>query len=149
MEGIEKRIQSIAEKVIEADQKLFLVDVRVKGNVGNQKVLIFIDNDEGLSIDECSSVNRQVGKILEEEDFMPGKYFLEVSSPGLDHPIKLSRQYKKNKGRQLEVETLDGEKLTGKLLDVDETTIVLDTQDEKKKIDFEEINQSKIVVAFK
>ena len=59
----------------------------LRGNVGNQKVLVLIDGDEGVNIDDCSKISRKVGPILEEGDFMPGKYLLEVSSPGLDHPL--------------------------------------------------------------
>ncbi len=149
MDDLEKRIKSVTEKVIQDEELLFLIDVRVKGNVGNQKVLVFIDGDNDVHIDHCSSVSRQLGVILEEEDFMPGKYCLEVSSPGLDHPIKMHRQYLKNKGRLLEVETMEGEKVKGKLLQVNKENIVLKTRNKDIKMNFEEINKSKIIVSFK
>ena len=149
MEKLEKTIADITEKIIENDQQFFLVDVLIKGNERNQKVLIFIDSDEGVNIDQCGKVNRELGLILEEEDLMGTKYFLEVSSPGLDHPIKLKRQYKKNEGRGLEVETSDGGKIKGKLFQVFEESIVLKTLDDEIVINYSEINQSKIEVSFK
>lgn len=149
MESLEKKIKDIVTKIIHEDPQLFLVDVLVKGIQENLKVLVFIDGDEGLNIDQCGKVSRGLGSILEEEDLMDGKYFLEVSSPGLDHPITLKRQYAKNKGRRLEVETVEGEKIKGELIQVLDSQIVLKTKDEEKIMKFSEINQSKIEVSFK
>ncbi len=146
------RLRNIVEEVVGSDPTLFLVDFMVKGTPGNQKLLIIIDGDNGVNIDHCSMVNRKVGAILEEEDLISGKYFLEVSSPGLDHPIKLKRQYEKNAGRQLNVEKNDGEIVSGKLLKVDNNALILETSDEAEKerlMNFDEINQSKIEVSFK
>ena len=145
----EKRIREIAERVISGDRDLFLVDVKVKGNEGNQKVLIFVDGDNGISIDQCSKISRQVGAEVEEEDFMKGKYTLEVSSPGLDFPLTLHRQYVKNVGRSLVVETVEGEKVEGELKEVKDETIELNCKQEMRSLKFEEIKQSKVKVSFK
>lgn len=149
MENLEKKIREIVETVIREDEQLFLVDVLLKGNQGTQKVLIFIDCDSGVNIDQCGKVSRELAVILEEEELISGKYFLEVSSPGLDHPIKLKRQYIKNEGRGLEVETLDGQKISGKLIQVLEDQIVLKTKEKEEIMKFSEISQSKIEVSFK
>ena len=146
----EQRVKDIVEKFLQDDPSLFLVDVKIKGNSGNQKVLIFIDGDMGLSIDQCSKISRQVGAEMEEVDFMDGKYTLEVSSPGLDHPVTLHRQYVKNIGRMLKVEMSSGDVNEGKLEEVTEDNIVLVLEkQEPKTIAFNEIKQSKIIVSFK
>ena len=147
-----ERLRKIVEEVVGSDPTLFVVDFFLKGTSGNQKLLIIIDGDNGVNIDHCSMVSRKVGAILEEEDLISGKYFLEVSSPGLDHPIKLRRQYEKNVGRQLNVEKNDGEIVSGKLLKVESDTLILETSNGEKKerhMNFDEINQSKIEVSFK
>ncbi|WP_436518042.1 ribosome maturation factor RimP [Ekhidna sp. To15] len=145
----EKKIRDLAEKAIMDFDDLFLVDVKVKGGSGNQKVLVFIDGDDGISIDQCSQISRQVGNEIEEEDFFAGKYTLEVSSPGLDFPIILHRQYLKNVGRELEVETNNGERVEGKLSEVDKDAITLTQKGATKSLKFEEIKQSKVKVSFK
>lgn len=145
----EKKIKALAEKAIEDFDDLFLVDIKVKGNTGNQKVLIFVDGDNGVSIDQCGRISRQVGEEIEEEDFMVGKYTLEVSSPGLDFPIVLHRQYVKNIGRNLEVETNEGDMVEGELLEVNKGAIVLKHKAENRSLEFEEIKQSKVKVSFK
>lgn len=145
----ERKIRTLAEKAISESDELFIVDVKVKGNSGNQKVLVFVDGDNGISIDACSKISRMVGAEMEEEDFMPGKYTLEVSSPGLDYPLTLHRQYVKNVGRSLVVETLEGTNIEGELLKVGKDEIFLKGPAEKRSIKFEEIKQSKVKVSFK
>ncbi|MEP5613711.1 MAG: ribosome maturation factor RimP [Cyclobacteriaceae bacterium] len=152
MEKLEQEIRDIIEEFIQENPELFLVDVLLKGNIGNQKLLIFIDGDNGVSIDHCSKLSRRVGAVLEEKELIEGKYFLEVSSPGLDHPIKLIRQYHRNVDRRLEVEGKDGNKIIGKLVKVDGDQIILETDDKTNNqlvMSFNEIIQSKIEVSFK
>ncbi len=145
----EKKIRDLAEKAIEDFEDLFLVEIKIKGTAGNQKVLVFVDGDNGISIDQCGSISRYIGNGIEEEDLFSGKYTLEVSSPGLDFPITLHRQYVKNVGRDLEVETKAGERVEGKLLDVHKDAIILTQKGESKSLGFEEIKQSKVKVSFK
>lgn len=145
----EKRIKEIAEEAIVENPSTFLVEVVIKGNSGNQKVIVLLDGDEGISIDECSKVSRALGNLMEEEELMEGKYTLEVSSPGLDHPLKLHRQYVKNIGRNLEVETTEGQKIEGKLTEVTDQEIVINVNKEDRTMSFTEISQSKVVVSFK
>ena len=147
---MEEEIKKIAEESIQENSDLFLVDVKVKGNSGNQKVLIFVDGDKGVSIDQCSKISRQVASVMEEEDMMEGKYTLEVSSPGLDFPLTLHRQYVKNVGRELTIETLEGEKIEGELTLVKDEIIELRTKGkEQTSLPFKEIKQSKVKVSFK
>lgn len=145
----ENKIRTLAEKAIQENNDLFLVDVKVKGNSGNQKVLVFIDGDNGISIDACSKISRMISAEMEEEDFMTGKYTLEVSSPGLDYPITLHRQYVKNIGRSVIVETLEGVNVEGELQAVEKDEIFLKDKTEERSIKFEEIKQSKVKVSFK
>lgn len=146
---VEQRIKAIVEETIEESKDLFLVQIEVKGTTGNQRVVVFLDGDDGISIDQCSTVSRALGNMMEEEELMGGKYHLEVSSAGVDQPIKLQRQYVKNKGRNLEVETTAGEKLEGKLTEVTDQGIVINVKKEDRTMSFTEISQSKVVVSFK
>lgn len=145
---MEKEIAHIVENLIE-DEHLFLVDVRVKGNLGNQKVLVFVDGDDGISIDACSRISRKLGLILEEEDMISGKYTLEVSSPGADFPLKLARQYHKHIGRTLEIEIKQTDKIEGELLKVTPNTILISKKTEEVTIPFENIEQAKVKISFK
>src|SRR6266498_375239 len=115
--SIESQIQAIEQKVktlISPDPESFLVDVKI--SLGNN-VKVFIDADHGVSIDKLTQYNRRLYKQIEESGLFPNDDFsLEISSPGLDEPLKLHRQYVKNIGRYVEVILKDGIKKEGKLI---------------------------------
>jgi len=102
----------------------FLVEVKIKPT---NNVKVYLDGDAGISIEKCIMFNRALYKQFEETVLFPSDDFsLEVSSPGLDEPLKLFRQYKKNIGREVEVMLLDGSKIEGKLTAAAEEAIVVE-----------------------
>jgi ribosome maturation factor RimP len=155
--SIEGQIQALEQKImalIEGEPEIFLVEIRIKPT---NNVKVFLDSDNGMSLDKLIQYNRKLYKDLEENSFFPGGDFsLEVSSPGLDEPLKLRRQYLKNIGRGVEVTRIDGEKNEGKLLQVDETEIVVEEEKGKGKkkelvqhtIPFDNIKSTKIQIKF-
>lgn len=116
----ESRITQAVKEILEqkGDETLFLVDLVVSSAKNSQKVLVHLDGDEGVNIDTCAEISRQLGNILEEEDLFSGSFTLEVSSPGLDLPLKLQRQYHKNIGRNIKVLTQDNMTRKGLLKEV-------------------------------
>src|SRR3982750_1168244 len=117
----EAQIQAIKEKIgalLEGHPSHFLVEVRIKPT---NNIKIFIDADEGVILSDLIEYNRKLYRQLEESGMYPdGNFSLEVSSPGLDEPLKLFRQYKKNLGRYVEVTLSDGNRKEGKLLEATE-----------------------------
>lgn len=154
---IENQLKAIEGKTAEllaATPGYFLVEVSIKP-VNNIK--IFIDADQGAAIDNLTKVNRALYKYIEEGGFFPdGDFSLEVSSPGLDEPLKLNRQYLKNIGRQAEVVLKNGIKKEGKLISASENEIVIEEEKGKGKrkelmqhiILKEEIKATRIQVKF-
>ena len=125
----EQQIQAIGHWIndlIGTDISLFLVEIRIRP-VNNIKV--FIDGDQGISIDKLAHFNRSLYKLIEESNMYPnGDFSLEVSSPGLDEPLKLYRQYLKNIGRYVEVIQKDGQKKEGKLLSATDEEITMEEE---------------------
>ncbi|WEK37082.1 MAG: ribosome assembly cofactor RimP [Candidatus Pseudobacter hemicellulosilyticus] len=120
----ETHVQAI-EKMVEAllveDPAYFLVDIRIKPT---NNVKLFLDGDQGITVEKCIQINRALYKQLEESGLFPADDFsLEVSSPGLDEPLRLQRQYNKNVGRPVEVLLTDGRKVEGKMTAVTEQGI--------------------------
>lgn len=110
---------------------IFLVDIKIKP-INNIK--IYLDADKGLGIERCIKINRSLYKIMEEMGFYPdGDFSLEVSSPGIDEPLKLHRQYLKNIGREIEVLLNDDSKRMGKLINVNENDISIEFTEGKNK----------------
>ena len=149
-----KVVESLVQALLANDTGYFLVEVRIKPT-NNFK--IFIDGDQGITIEKCVQINRGLYKKLEELGLFPtGDFSLEVSSPGLDEPLKLLRQYKKNIGRQVELILQDGSKKEGRLMEVSEDGIIIEeTKGKNKKKEvinhtflFDNIKTTKIQVVF-
>ena len=155
--SIASQIQVLEHKVealINTEPDLFLVEVSIKPT---NNIKVFIDGDQGVSIDKLVRYNRNLYRQIEEEKMFPNDDFsLEVSSPGLDEPLKLNRQYQKNIGRYVEVVVADGTKMEGKLLNATKTELLLEeTKGKGKKIEtvqhtinFDIIKTTKIQIKF-
>lgn len=133
---------------------IFLVSIKIKPT-NNYKV--YIDADGGLGIEKCTRINRALYRQIEEQGLHPdGNFSLEVSSPGIDEPLKLLRQYKKNISRHVEVVLNDGQKKEGKLKEVADAAITIEQVSGKGKkaitadvqINFDDIKQTTVQIKF-
>lgn len=151
----ETQIQAV-EKLIGPllNEDIFLVSIRIRPT-NNFK--IYLDADSGLGIEKCIKINRALYKIMEETGMYPdGDFSLEVSSPGLDEPLKLLRQYKKNVGRNVEVITNEDKKKEGKLIGVAEDRITIEyivgkgkkAETKTEEIFFNNIKQTRVQIKF-
>ena len=140
--------------MLENEPAYFLVEMKIKPT---NNVKVYLDGDQGITIEKCIAFNRALYRKIEDAGMFPdGDFSLEVSSPGLDEPLKLFRQYKKNVGRPVEVVLKDGIKVAGKMTDVQEGSILVEeTRGKNKKQEviqhhfpFENIKSTKIQAAF-
>ncbi len=147
-------LTQVINDLITAWDHVFLVDVYIKPT---NNIKIFLDADSGLDIDKCVKINRALYKVIEEKQWYPeGDFSLEVSSAGLDQPLKLFRQYLKNVGRNVAVTLLDGTVIEGKLVEAADDCIKLEQTTGKNKkattvqqdIVFSEIKQTKVLITF-
>lgn len=120
----QERLTSMVNAMLEGNGDYFLVDLRIKP--GNN-IQVILDADTGVSIDKCVEYNRRMYKEIEEAGlFAEGDFALEVSSAGVDEPLKMDRQYRKNIGRQVEVVLKDGTRREGRLSAADEAGLVIE-----------------------
>ena len=135
-------------------ERYFLTEIEAKPAGPKTKISIFLDGDNGIDIDVCAQVSRKVGMELEEVNLLDHPYTLMVSSPGLDRPLKLPRQYRGNLGKSVRVKLNNQEQKEGKLSEVADDFILLDTSSEKQgeskeeKIPFAEIETTHVLVTF-
>ncbi|HAL95410.1 MAG TPA: ribosome maturation factor [Chitinophagaceae bacterium] len=150
IKAMEERVVSL----IGAEKDLFLVEIRVKPT---NNLKIYIDGDQGVSVEKLVFYNRKLYRQLEEEGVFPdGDFSLELSSPGLDEPLKMHRQYVKNIGRPVEVILNDGIKQEGVLKAVTKEAIEVESTTGKGKkavttqltIPFIQIKSTKIQIKF-
>ena len=153
--NIEKRVTELVEEKIADRPDLFLVSVKMHSN---GKLEILIDGDKGIGIDDVVAISRHMGFHLEEENVIETAYNLEVSSPGIDTPLTLMRQYAKNVGRNLSITMDDGSKREGILSSLTEDAIVIDEKIKQKGKKAEEIEsvipvnkitETKVLISFK
>ncbi|MCA5004860.1 ribosome assembly cofactor RimP [Sphingobacterium bovistauri] len=152
---IEKRVKELVEEKIADRADLFIVSISMlKSGV----LSILLDGDNGISIDDCVGVSRHVGFHLEEENVIENAYRLEVSSPGIDSPLVLLRQYAKNIGRDIRVKLANGDKREGKLLSATTTEVVIEekVKEKGKKAELKEailpidqIKETRVLISFK
>ena len=142
----------VNEQLVDTD--VFLVEAKV---LPGNNIRVYLDADSGVTIDKCIKVNRALYKHLEESGLFPNNDFaIEVSSPGVDEPLRMHRQYTKNIGRNVEVTLTDETKKTGKLIAVGGEEINIEEIEGKGKnkimktnsILFNQIKHTKVLVTF-
>ncbi len=138
----------------------FIVDIRFNPNHSRPKLHILLDGDQGITIDECARVSRELSRKIEERDLIKGSFILEVSSPGVDSPLKLYRQYPQHVGRKILVKKQDGTQTEGLLKSVSPEGIDIERKTHNKKgssqpdnaseefIPFDQIQEANILVSF-
>ncbi len=113
------------------DSALFLTDIKIKPT---NSIKVFVDGDVGVTIDAVAKLNRALYKQIEEAGWFPeGDFSLEVSSPGIDEPLKFFRQYKKNIGRKVAITLTDQTVKTGILKEATTDTLTLEETPDRKK----------------
>lgn len=151
---IVEQIKTWGQEFLPAD--VYVVEVEYK--VGNKKLSVFLDADNALTIEQCRLFNRFLSEQLDSLDFGDQAYTLEVSSPGVDRPLIMQRQYPKHIGREISVKLKAQNSLLGKLLQVSADSITILLKDVKKgykakepiekEISFADIEESTIMVSF-
>ena len=149
-----KKIEYFVAGITSQSETIFPVEIKISPA---NDIKVFLDADDGITIEKCTSINKALYKYIEESELFPGGNFsLEVSSPGVDESLKLFRQYKKNIGRRIEVLMNDGTKAEGKLLNINDDEIVIEDKTGKGNkttvktttILFNQIKHTKVLITF-
>jgi ribosome maturation factor RimP len=150
---LENRLRELLEEIL-GETDSYLVELKMKPN----KVEVYADRDPHITIDDCARINRLLAKKLDAEFPFSSRYALEVSSPGMDQPLKVQRQFKKNLGRTVDVMLHSGAKKSGVLLYADEEKILIEEQQRgegketktiQSEIPFVQIKSTLLVFNFK
>lgn len=132
-ENIIQTIETMMSALLAEESGDFLVSVKIKPT-NNIKIFLDSDGEGGMTIEKCVRYDRALYKQLEEQAIFPEDNFsLEVSSPGIDEPLRLARQYHKNKGRLVEVTFNDDTVKEGTLVEVTDNDIIVEQTTGKGK----------------
>jgi ribosome maturation factor RimP len=112
----EARIEEIVRNTVER-LGYELVDMNIE-HQGRDNLNVFVYHPDGVSLDACQKISRELSDTLDAADIMPDKYFLIVSSPGLDRPLRTKRDFERNQGETIKFLLIDGKKVDGEILSV-------------------------------
>ncbi|NJN41732.1 MAG: ribosome maturation factor RimP [Flammeovirgaceae bacterium] len=152
---LNERLEEIAAGCLVKSEH-FLVAVKTNLRINPIRIVIVVDGDHGVSIDDCATISRSLSERMDEEVEIDD-YTLEVTTPGVDQPLKLIRQYVRNKGRIVKVHLKNKDVVRGPLTEVDEDGITISAEKKngkkvthvKQNIPFSEIEKTIVQIAFK
>ena len=119
------------------------------GRHSNQTLRIYIDNEDGISVEDCEKVSKHVSKVLDTENDFSEKYMLEISSPGLDRKFFYKEQYQEFINESIRVTFFDNDNkktIKGNLKEVDDISIKLEIKEEIHEISFSSIIQANLLI---
>ena len=131
LDQIETRIEPILK-----EQGLELVELSAVREKGRFILRFLVDKAQGITLNECAKINRQISQVFDTENLVEGRYFLEVSSPGLDRPLKSTNDFKRYFGKAIKIILLKPinkqSVLHGVADEVNEENIVIVTKNDQK-----------------
>lgn len=124
-----------------------LEDVELSGPGRRTVVRIVVDRDGGFGLDDVADLSRDVSAMLDEsDDLLPGAYVLEVSSPGVDRPLTLTRHWRRNVDRLVEIRRTDGAALTGRIRSAGERSAVVDVDGADTDVPYDQVTRAVVQV---
>jgi len=152
MEDMKKKIQELADSIA-GQFAVDIVDVELSGSSRKPLIRIFIDKENGVTLDDCGKFSRALSALLDVEDPIPTAYVLEVSSPGLDRPLKVMRDFERSIGKLVRIVTrtkIDEQYVfTGRLTRVEGEHIILSFDDKEMEIPFDQISRARLEIELK
>ena len=143
-----ERVRTIVEPGVQA-LGFELVDAEVVGQGRNAVLRVYIDHPDGITVNDCARVSRQLSAVLDVADPIAGQYVLEVSSPGLDRPLRTRHDFERFQGAQVRIRMVlpvDGKRtFTGRLLGLEGENIVLEGDGERYDLALADVDKARLV----
>ncbi len=149
---IKERVKTLIDPIL-LEQGLELVEMEYRREPRGWVLRIYIDKEGGVTLEDCTRINQELGRLLDVEDFITNPYVLEVSSPGLTRPLKTERDFRKVKSQRVKVRTfepiMDRREFRGKLLEVSDQGIEIEVDGKRIFIPFSNIGKAQLEIDFK
>jgi ribosome maturation factor RimP len=145
-ENIVRICNEIAEKL-----NFFVIDINFRGDNRKKIIEVFVDAEKNVDADNLAEISREINSVIEEQDIIQQAYRLDVSTPGVDRPLKFLKQFPKHINRNFEVIYKIGEEvktITGKLLSVEGEELTFLSDKKEILIEFKNITTAKVIISF-
>lgn len=151
MTFITKQVSELIEPIL-SEMRFELIDVEYLSDRGRWVLRIYIDKDGGVTLDDCAMVSRELGDLIDIKNFIEHQYVLEVSSPGLDRPLKKEADFIRVIGKKVKVKTrlpLDGRRsFTGRLKDYRSQELIIESEGGLITLAWSDIEKANLVYEF-
>lgn len=151
MNLIEKQIINLCEAVV-LEKKFMFIDFVFRGHKNLQIIELYIDSETGVSVENCAELSREIRSRIEAENLLEGNYRLDVSSPGVERPLKYIEQYIKHINRNFDLRFIDEEgnekSIKGKLLKIESEKLLFAAKNEEYLISFNKIIKALVNISF-
>jgi ribosome maturation factor RimP len=149
--SVTESIEELVTPIID-ENRLELVDVEYKKEGKNWFLRIFIDKEGGVTVDDCTRVSRQIEDLIEVEEAVPSSYILEISSPGLNRPLKKEKDFLRFKGKLAHVTTYtpihQQKNFKGTIRDFQKDVLILDIDSQRLEIPKDQIAKARLEIEF-
>jgi ribosome maturation factor RimP len=145
-ENIVRICNEIAEKL-----NFFVIDINFRGDNRKKIIELFVDAEINVDADYLAEISSEINSIIEEQDIIQQAYRLDVSTPGVDRPLKFLKQFPKHINRNFEVTYKSGDEsktITGKLLSVEREELTFLSEKKEILIEFKNITIAKVIISF-
>ena len=145
-ENIVRISNEIAEKL-----NFFVIDINFRGDNRKKIIEVFVDAEKNIDADNLAEISREINSIIEEQDIIQQAYRLDVSTPGVDRPLKFLKQFPKHINRNFEVTYKTGDEIktiNGKLLSVEREELTFLSDKKEFLIEFNNITTAKVIISF-
>jgi len=152
MEDIKKKITELADS-IGVQYAVEIVDIELAGSSRKPLIRVFIDKEGGVTLEDCAQFSRALSALFDVEDPIPTSYTLEVSSPGLDRPLKVMRDFGRSVGKLARIITRerveDQNVFTGRIAGAKGNIVTLSVDDREIEIPFDQISKARLEIELK
>lgn len=129
-----------------------LIEIEYHPNPNYGVLRLYIDKEEGIQVEDCSDVSRQISAILDVEDPVPGKFSLEISSPGMDRPLRRLQDFERFTGEVAKIKTsmpFEGQRnFKGRIKGVEEDLIIIECENKEVRLPVTAIDKARLVPDF-
>ena len=144
------RILNKIEEIVQS-YNFLLIELNIRGDSHLRVLEVYIDGEKGITSEDCSNVSRAINEVIQADDLVESNYRLDVSSPGVDRPLKFLVQYIKHINRNFEITYKvdeENKKFNAKLTRVDGNQLYFLEKNSEHIVKFEDIVRAKVLISF-
>jgi len=148
---IQRQVEELAETLV-VSEGMELVDLEYRRQGPRWVLRLFIDKEGGVTIDDCANISKELGDLLDVKDIIPQAYVLEVSSPGLNRPLRKKEDFSRFVGRKVQlrlVTPMEGrKKIVGNLVGIENETVIVAAPEGRCLVTLKDIDRANLVYEF-